>query len=585
MRESEDLRSRLGKDAPFMTKVDFFFNRKRSALYCEMLLMLIGAMIITFIPFLIGKWMDRYTQLNVGAIDFTLENTAPLMALIIATTAVWYILVTSGRSRYVRNIAMNKLRKNILAKIDRKDINYVETRSPGRYVEYISNEQQNLSRMFNSDVVSVVEGLFVFGVIIVLMLFTNIFLALLYIILLPLTYFAIRHLVRKMKTDVKSRQKSFVKMNSYLDDVSSNYSLIKMYGLEKHMLDDFTEIDTKLSREYRHVLYTSGAVAPLERIVENLGFIISGIVGVILLNSELITAGMFLTFVSYASMMGKPLSNFADGLGRLRDSSVSMQRVCKFLTSDEDERHGDADAGTSDGDIGFRDVSYSVVSGKKILDSVSLDIRHGEHIAMIGASGSGKSSIIDMMVALQSADSGSVLYGGKDVFEYEKNSLRRSISVIPSIPWVLSGTVMENIRVVAPDASEEEIMKACRTIGFDRSVERMENGFDTSVGSGSGNMSLAEKQMLSLVRLLLTDPKVVIFDDSFSGMDALTVLKIKEKMADFLKDRTVITVSDDIIDMMAADRILYVSECSISSGSHKELSSIPEYAKMVNNVL
>lgn len=568
-----------------MMKADFYFNKERKSLYKEMALMLAGTSLLTFVPFILGKWMDLFQDNTITVIDFSFNATLGYFIFLILLVTLWYLLVTQGRSRYIRNIAMNKTRLALLKKIDRKDVSEIEKQSAGRYVEYISNEQQNVSRLFNSDIVSIVEGLFIFSVIIILMLLTNLTLGLIYIVLLLFTYFAVRRIVKSMKSDLKDRQKSFVKMNSYLDDVSSNYSLIKMYGLEETALTTFKRIDEKLSKYYRHVLYTSGYVSPMERLIENSGFIISGVVGILLLNSNNITAGMFLTFISYASMMGTPLANFADGLGRLKDSSVSMKRINKFLTSPEDERHGDIDAKCSDGNISFEDVTLFSTDGTKILDSVSFDIGLGDHIAVVGASGSGKTSVIDLTVALQSAASGRITYGGKDVFDYEKNSLRRSISVIPSIPWIKTDTIMENLRIAAPDASDEDVISASKFIGLDRSICRMENGYDTLVGMDIDNLSLGERQMVSLVRLLLSDPKVVIFDDSFSGMDGLTAMRIKEKMTDFLQDRTVITISDDIADMVAVDCVLFIGEGRIRQGTHDELMNIPEYVKLLDNVI
>ena len=548
-----------------------FTNKGKTEEYRSMSFILLGSLLMTLLPLFIGRYIDTAVGTSAGmCIEIDPYGLFVISAVTVLILFAWYVLTSYGRAHHIRNMSANRIRAAILTKVDAKHIDEVEGRSVGELTGYISNDVPKVAAMMIKDIPAVFENMFLIMAILVLMIFTNTMLALIYIILFAITFSVTRYIGRRMRRDVETRQESLARMNSYLDDVAVNHSLVKLYGLEGRSSRQFARIVSDVSGSYRRAYAISGFVGPVARIVENMGFIVTVIIGTHMMAAGLMGTGMFLTFTSYASLIGRPLFGMNDAINCVQDDMISLVRILDFLDSDEIDRSGEKIDGIR-GDIIFDHVSFSY-GDRKALDDVSMHIGPGETVALIGVSGSGKSTVIDLILGLCTPAQGSVSIDGKDVSILDKDVLRGSVRLSPPIPWIFTGTILENIGYVREDATREEIIAASERMGFDPVVRGKRDGYDTVIGYGSENLSTGERQMLSLVRLALLDPNVMVIDESLSCIDPVTKRRIGPAVSSLLDGRTAIIISDDPEEVRGADRVIFMKDGRVEAeGTHEEL--------------
>ena len=300
-----------------------------------------------------------------------------------------------------------------------------------------------------------------------------------------------------------------------------------------------------------------------------------------------ITFGSFLAFISYATIIGKPLASFSDSMNRIQIAAVSYDRMLEFKNEPEmplESDYDDLDIESVKGDIVFRDLSFTYPDGTKALFGLNLDIPNGSVVAIVGEEGSGKSTVSDMIMGFRTSNEGSLTLDGKNIADIKRNHLRKVIGTSSQDPFIFEGTVYFNL---SQTCEKEDIERMSRLTGFDEYVKKLPKGYDTIIGGRGHSLSSGEKQLLSITRLLLYDPKIMIFDESSSDMDPLTSMTVFSSIRKNLKGKTVIIVDNTPTSVLNADKVVFMEKGRILDvGSHIELMDRnPKYVEMYRNMV
>ena len=330
-----------------------------------------------------------------------------------------------------------------------------------------------------------------------------------------------------------------------------------------------------------------GFIEPLSRIIDNVGYFVTAVIGSMMIIDGDLTFGTFLAFISYAAIIGRPLVSFSNSINKIQSATVSYDRILEFLDETEmpdESAYDDIDPQLSKGDIRFEDVSFTYPDGTKALDHVNMTISSGSVVTIIGEEGSGKSTVSDLIMGFRTATEGRVLLDGKDIADVKRSRLRTLIGISSQDPFIFEGSVYYNL---SQTASDEAIDRMSELTGFDAFVRKMAKGYNTVVGGRGHGLSSGEMQLLSITRLLLYDPKVMIFDESSSEMDPLTGITAFSSTRDRLKDKTLIIVDNTPLSVKYADTVIFMGKGKVLDiGTHSELMDRnPAYVDMYRNMV
>ena len=550
-----------------------------------LILMIIGSIIFATIPMIAKNYIDNLTKGNDGY-DFTISDITFAVFALIGMIAAWFILYTHGRTVIIDDVSGKILRDELVDKTNRLSVATLEDHPPGDVTALVANDVPEVTVMMHTEIPNFFVQLAVLIFMMIMMFLLNIYLALVYLILLVLTFVITRRIGDRMHRDMMTKQESIGKLNGFFNDSISSHSLVKIYGLEDRVNANFRKIDNEHKGSYVRTTSAFGFVEPLSRIIDNAGFFITAIMGSIMIIDGTTTFGAFLAFISYATIIGRPIASFTGSINKIQRAMVSYERILDYLDTPElpnESAYEDIDMDSVEGRIEFRDVSFTYPDGTVALWNLNFTVEPGSMVTIIGEEGSGKSTVSDLIMGFRTATEGNVLLDGQDVSDLKRSNLRSVIGMSSQNPFIFEGTVYYNL---SQTKSDEDIEKASRLTGLDERVRSMPKGYNTVIGGRGYGLSSGEKQLLSVTRLMIYDPKVMIFDESTSEMDPLMSTTAFASIKVNLKGKTLIVVDNTPISVRYADTVIFMGKGKILDiGSHEELMDRnPAYVEMYRNM-
>ena len=549
------------------------------------LMMTFASIIFATIPVIVRYYIDEYTTKSgmyiIDGDDF-FKAAIGLVILVVA----WYVLYTYGRAIEIRDVSGRKMRNALTEKAQRMSVATLEDRRTGDYAAIMANDVPEVISAMRNDIPNFFVQLALLFFMAAMMIYLNIYLAIVYVFLFLVSYVISRYIGKRMYRQMEIKQKSMGELNGFFNDSITSHSLVKIYCLEDRITDRFHEINEIHSKSYVRTTSAFGFVEPIGRIIDNVGFFVTAIMGAFMIMDGNLSFGTFLAFTSYAAIIGRPLTSFANSVNKLQSASVAYDRINEFLDEPEmpyESAYDDIDVDAAKGEIVFDNVSFSYPDGNKALTDVGFDIKPGSIVTVIGEEGSGKSTVSDLIMGFRTATEGRVLLDGKDIADVKRSKLRSVIGMSSQNPFVFEGTVYYNLSVTATD---EEIERVSKMTGFDECVRKLPKGYKTVIGGRGYNLSSGERQLLAITRLVLHDPKVMIFDESTSEMDPLTTISTFRSIFGHLKEKTLIIVDNTPMSVLHSDTVIFMSKGKVSDvGTHSELMDRnPEYMDMFRNM-
>ena len=540
-----------------------------------------------YVPILTGNAIDH--MIGVGKVDFV--GVAAIVRVIVAATAVTAI------SQWIFGICNNKITYNVsrdlrnaaIGKIQRLPVSYLDAHPTGDLV----------SRVI-ADVEQFADGLlmgftqFFTGVLTILgtlgfMLYVNVPITLVVVCVTPLSFIMAGFIAKKtyrnfhMQTEVRGEQTAFI------NEMIEGQKVVQAFCHEKENVDQFDEMNERLQKASLKAIFFSSITNPATRFVNNVVYAGVALVGALFAVSGGISVGQLSCFLSYANQYTKPFNEISGVVTELQNAMACASRIFELL--DEEERTPDkADARVLteeqvDGTVEISDVSFSYVPDRKLIEHFNLSVKPGERVAIVGPTGCGKTTMINLLMRFYDVDAGKICVSGTDIRDISRISLRRSYGMVLQDTWLKSGTIYENIAYGRPDATKEQIIEAAKAAHAHSFIKRLPDGYDTVISEDGGNISQGQKQLLCIARVMLCLPPMLILDEATSSIDTRTEIKIQQAFASMMKGRTSFIVAHRLSTIREADIILVMDSGKvIEQGTHEELLAEKGfYAKLYNS--
>lgn len=555
---------------------------RKNLLPLSIAMVIITTLVRLTIPILIGKY----------TIDKAIvEKDMGLLAVLVTTIGCLYItayIANIFRIKWMNDLGQSviyDLRKHLFTHVQNLSHRFFDQRSAGSILVRIMNDINSLQELFTNGAINLLMDLvLLFGIIIILFTLSP-SLTIAVLLILPIMFFistSLRKNIRRAWQLVRLKQS---KMNSHLNESIQGIRITQSFTQEKENMAFFDGVNWETYESWRIASQKNAMFRPMVEMTNALGTAVLIWFGANLIQSESITIGVFVSFAFYLGMFWEPISRLGQVYNQLLMGMASSERIFEFL--DEKplvaEKDNAIEVKNLQGQIEFENVVFSYDEKRQALKGINLKIDAGETIALVGHTGSGKTTIASLISRFYDASSGNVKIDGINIKDISLKSLRHQISVVLQDTFIFSGTIMENIRFGRPDATDEEVMMASEAVGANSFIEKLPNGYFTEVEERGNILSVGERQLLSFARSLLADPKILILDEATASIDTETELKIQNALKTLLSGRTAIIIAHRLSTIRDSDNIFVLDHGNIiESGNHQQLMDIQgEYHHLV----
>lgn len=565
-----------------------YISKDKVKFILAILLLLVGNFALSIAPKLIGNVVDylsKYVSNGYVGLDVT------YLALYILGIAALYVFgngstIVSNRITLVISRNVSEVFRNMLYdKLNKVPINYLDTHPSGDIMARLTNDLITFETFLNSDLTGFIVQISLLILIFIMMILVNPYLTIIYVVLLPIAFFITAVISKKTKKQFKIQQSSVGELNGFIGDVLSNHTLIKSFNMEGQSIETFDDINQKFHNAYVKAKFVSGFILPISLIINNIGYISLTILGAVFIINGQLTIGGFLAFLLYGQMLNDPLSKFASSMNQVQSDLASLERIFEII--DEEEESDESNLATVDldnvkGEIEFQNVEFGYVPEKQLFFDVSLKSEPGMVMAVVGPSGAGKTTLINLLMRFYDIDGGKILLDGKDIKEINRNELRKAFGMVLQDSWVFEGTVAENIAYGKEEVTMDEIIEVSKLIGCDSFIDTLPEGYNTIISEENSQLSVGEKQLLVLARTVLSNPRILILDEATSNMDTRTEHMVTSAMENMMDGKTTFIIAHRLFTIRNADKIIFMKDGDIKEvGSHEELLKLNGlYAEM-----
>lgn len=564
-----------------------YLGQERKWLSILFVLLLVGAGIGLIGPYLIGKAIDAMTASAGGSVNFSLLETV-LIALTVAYLADGVLTFLQGwlMAGMSQRVVMN-LRRTLFEKLQKLPLSYFDSRPHGEVMSRLSNDIDNVSNTISQSTTQLMSGSIAIVGSLVMMIVLSPLLTLASLITVPLVYVLARTITKRTSVLFKNQQIQLGKLNGHIEETISGIAVVKAFNREQKSIEEFDEVNNRLYEIGLKAQIWSGFLMPLLGVINNIGFASIAIVGGIMAVKGHITVGVIASFLSYSRQFVRPLNDMANTFNILQSGVAGAERAFEVL--EEKEEPEDSPTAVvlhnTKGRVVFEDVSFGYRPDVPILKNISFVSPEGSSLALVGPTGAGKTTIVNLVTRFYDITSGRITIDGTDIKEYTRDSLRRSFGVVLQDTYLFSGTIEENIKYGKPDATFEDMQAAAALANADGFIQRLPNRYQTLLTENGGNLSQGQRQLLAIARVILADPSILILDEATSSIDTRTELHIQDALLTLMKGRTSFVIAHRLNTIRDADTIMVIDHGEIvEQGSHDELvEQQGVYNRMVYN--
>ena len=465
------------------------------------------------------------------------------------------------------------IRIRISEKIKRLPISFIDNTPVGEILRRMTDDVSHMGTSIHSLIETLSTGFLQIFVITVLMFFENWQLALAVLVITPLSVFLSSAISQISEKYFHNMFTESGRLNSIVEETYTNYATTKAYNYEKTTIKRHEEINIKQRDAEIKATFISSAVRPCITFTNALAYIAVNLIGGWLILNRGVSVGTIVTIVLFAKQIAAPLEDIADAIGNLQRAVTSSERVFALLDREEEpECTGTFGEEEILGDVKFEHVDFSYDKEKPLIKDLNLDVKHGQNVAIVGPTGAGKTTIVNLLMRFYDPDSGKITIDGHDIGEISRNEVRNLFGMVLQDTWLFSGTVAENIAYGKPDATREEIVKACDEAYCDHFICTLPKGYDTVIGDDTTNISGGQKQLLTIARALLANHRLLILDEATSNVDTRTEILIQKAMDKLMKGKTCFVIAHRLSTIVDSDLILVINNGEIvETGRHEEL--------------
>jgi ATP-binding cassette, subfamily B, multidrug efflux pump len=521
-------------------------------------------------PYLIGYAIDEYIVEN---------RQNGFLFILVSLTAVYilYSLSMWLQNFWMIGIAQRtvySLRSRLFRHLHRLPISFFDKRQHGELMSRMTNDIENVSSTLNSSVIQIFSSILTLIGTVSVMLWLSPLLTLITLLIIPVMFYGMKWITNRTGELFKAQQRNIGDINGFIEETISGQRIIKAFSQEKKVLDEFQVKNTRLKGSGFWAQTYSGFIPKLMNMLNNLSFtIIAGVGGILALNGH-ISVGVMVIFTEYSRQFTRPLNDLANQFNTLLSAVAGAERVFEILDEKEEEEEQSeyVQFDHVKGNIEFRNVSFAYEKGGDTITNISFRANQGETIALVGPTGAGKSTMLNLLSRFYESDSGEIFIDGISISKVKRHNLRKQMAFVLQDPFLFQGTIRENIRYGRLDASNEEVEEAAKQANAHTFIMKLPNQYDTILNQDGNGISQGQKQLLSIARALVANPKILILDEATSNIDTVTELKIQEALHRLLVGRTSFVIAHRLNTIQNADCILVLKDgCLLEQGNHSEL--------------
>jgi ATP-binding cassette, subfamily B, multidrug efflux pump len=466
------------------------------------------------------------------------------------------------------------LRKEVEEKLNRLPLKYFDSRTHGEILSRAVNDVDNISTTLQQSLTQLITSVVTIIGVIVMMLSISPLMTLIVVVTLPLSFVSITKIAKKSQIFFKGQQKSLGQLNGHVEEMYTGHKVIKVFGHEQKSIEEFEKINETLYQSGWKAQFVSGMIMPIMSFINNIGYVLVSVVGGILVTKKAIEIGDIQAFIQYARQFAQPITQTATIANVIQSTIASAERVFEIL--DETEEVPEAVAAKviaePKGDVKFEHVSFGYKEDEVLIKDMNIDVQPGQTVAIVGPTGAGKTTLINLLMRFYEINSGSILIDGIDTRDLKREDLRGMFGMVLQDTWLFNSTIRANIAYGKEGASEAEIFEASKAAYADHFIRTLPDGYDTILNEEASNISQGQKQLLTIARAFLANPAILILDEATSSVDTRTEVQIQKAMVRLMKGRTSFIIAHRLSTIRDADLILVMNNGSvIEKGNHVEL--------------
>ncbi len=556
-----------------------YFGEERKLLIVIFTLVIISSAFGLLVPYLVGKAVDT---LNLGElyVDF---KTLKTIAVVLIFTYITDSIITLSQGFIMAGISQRivfRLRETLFEKLQKLPLMFFDTHTHGEIMSRLSNDIENVSTTISQSTIQLMSSFINIIGAFTMMLILSPLLTVASMVTLPLVLFMTNSIAKRTKVLFKEQQVVLGRLNGHIEESISGIHVVKAFNREDKIIEKFDELNSNLCEVGIKAQVWSGYIMPLMNVINNIGFASVAAIGGVLAAKGLITVGIIASFISYSRQFARPLNDLASIFNTFQSAVAGAERV--FETLDEKEELEDIKEAqvlsNVRGEVEFNNVTFGYKEGSYVLKNISFNVKRGENIALVGPTGAGKTTIVNLLTGFYDVLKGEILIDGKSIKKYTKDSLRKSFGIVLQDSYLFSGTIRENIRYGNLNATDDEVKNAAKMTNADAFITKLPKGYNTIISEGGVSLSQGEKQLLSIARAILANPAILVLDEATSSVDTRTELKIQQALLEVTKDRTSFIIAHRLSTIKDADKIMVIDNGSIMEmGTHEELIRKKEY--------
>ncbi|WP_244963709.1 ABC transporter ATP-binding protein [Anoxybacteroides rupiense] len=558
------------ENAQTLRRIWGFLEHQKGRLAVVIVMVMISSGLSLLGPYIVGRAVDTY---------IIAKRTDGFWMVVVALLLIYLALSLSSflQSYWMIGIAQKTIyaiRTELFGQFHQLPISFFNQRQSGELMSRLTNDIDNMSQTFNSTVIQVISStLTLIGAVVVMLLLSPLLTAVT-LLIVPIMYGSMKWITNRTQMRFKEQQRNLGELNGFIEEVISGQKVVKLFSQEKKMIAQFLEKSEQLKQSGFWAQTYSGFIPKLMNVLNNMSFALIAGVGGIFAFKGMISIGTIVIFSEYARQFTRPLNDLANQWNTFLSALAGAERVFEIIDQDKEE---DDEAETIDlpavrGNVEFRNVSFSYDQKRKAIQNVNFSVTEGETVALVGPTGVGKTTIIQLLMRFYDPDHGQILIDGIDTRRVKRSSLRSHMAFVLQDPFLFQGTIRENIRYGRLEATDEEVVEAAKWANAHSFITKLPKGYDTVLQPDGSGISQGQKQLLAIARAMIAKPSILVLDEATSNIDTMTELMIQEALERLMEKRTCFVIAHRLNTIQQADRILVLREGTVvEQGTHDSL--------------
>ena len=516
--------------------------------------------------------MNKINQ--TGGIDFTKIGQIILFALGLYVISAAFSMIQSYIMAGVAQKVTYKIRNELTQKINKLPMKYFDKRTNGEVLSIISNDVDTLSTGLNQSITQIITSICTIIGILVMMFSISWEMTVVSLLILPISAIILKNVIGKSQKYFVKQQEYLGHVNGQVEEVYGGHNIVKVFGRENQAIKEFEKENQELYKSGWRSQFLSGLMYPLMNFVGNVGYVVVAILGGYFAVKGRITVGNIQSFIQYNKQFTQPIGQVAQISSTIQSMIAAAERIFEFLEEKEEIEDVKNPVSTEGlkGNIEFKNVKFGYDPEKIIINDFNANVKDGQKIAIVGPTGAGKTTIVKLLMRFYDVNSGAILVDGHNIKDFERGNLRKMFGMVLQDTWLFAGSVKDNIKYGKEDATEHEVIEAAKAAHVHHFIKTLPNGYNSILNEESSNVSAGQKQLLTIARVILADPKILILDEATSSIDTRTEVQIQQAMDNLMKGRTSFIIAHRLSTIKNADLILVMNHGDIvEQGTHEEL--------------